>query len=377
MPQCLVCDGPTRVMDRRERSDRSIRRRRECLACGAGHTRTEIAETGLDVQQRTFQAAQQRALEEAQAAQRQAIETVRLIRAARTVLPEGSLVPGAPVRLPGVAFSRRRVMAPCPTCGGESWVMSHLSRGSDGTVRRRHACRSCFRRFTTVQRRATHEISDESPARIEAVAQRRAATCSRTKDYSSRFGFAVTPAEAERVRSAPTIRSLLRSLVLAYLVEGGSRTRLLALVNDECKAAGLTPEGTAEMLAYWARAVDAATRSHYGDCAVSRNAFVPQTRRRVGRSVDGINSFLRERDNGCAPFAETSSTRPTSETANPGESRLDWSLPPSAVSSPIRAVASIPVGNDASAAAETSISVARIRTTAAATTPANSSSSHR
>ena len=374
MPQCLVCDGPTRVIDRRERSDRSIRSRRECLACGARHIRNEIAETGLDAQQRAFEAAQQQALEEAQAAHRRAIETVRLLRAALTVSPAGSLVAGAPVRLPGVAFSRRRVMAPCPTCGGESWVMSHLSRGSDGTVRRRHACRSCFRRFTTVQR--THEISDESPARIEAVAQRRAATCPRTRDYSSRFGFAVTPAEAERVRSATTIRSLLRSLVLAYLMEGGSRTRLLALVNDECKAAGLTPEGTAEMLAYWARAVDAATRSHDGDCAVSRNAFVPQTRRRVGRSVDGINSFLRERDNGCAPFAETSSTRPTSETANPGESRLDWSLP-SAVSSPISAVASIPVGNDASAAGETSMSVARIRTTAAATTPANSSSSHR
>ena len=121
MPECLVCDGPTRVIDRR--SDRSIRSRRECLACGARHTRTEIAETGLDAQQRAFEAAQQRALEEAQAAQRQAIETVRLIRAARTVLPEGSFVPRAPVRLSGVAFSRRRVMAPCPTCGGESWVM--------------------------------------------------------------------------------------------------------------------------------------------------------------------------------------------------------------------------------------------------------------
>ena len=90
------------------------------------------------------------------------------------------------------------------------------------------------------------------------LAQRRAVTCPRTRDYSSRFGFAVTPAEAERVRSAPTIRSLIRNLILAYLMEGGSRTRLLALVNDECKAAGLTQERTAEMLAYWARAVDAA-----------------------------------------------------------------------------------------------------------------------
>jgi len=167
--QCLVCDGPTRVVDRRERSDRSIRRRRECLACGARHTTTEFAETALDAQQRAFEAAQQQALEEAQAAHRRAIETVRLLRAALTVSPAGSLVAGAPVRLPGVAFSRRRVMAPCPTCGGESWVMSHLSRGSDGTVRRRHACRSCFRRFTTVQRPAPHPLSDDSPARIEAV----------------------------------------------------------------------------------------------------------------------------------------------------------------------------------------------------------------
>jgi len=50
----------------------------------------------------------------------------------------------------------------------------------------------------------------------------------------------------------------MRSLVLAYLTEGGSRSRLLALVDDECKAAGLTQAGTAKMLAYWARAVDAA-----------------------------------------------------------------------------------------------------------------------
>ena len=163
MTQCLVCDGPTRVIDSRERSDRSIRRRRECLACGSRHTTTEIAETALDAQQRAFEVAQQQALEEAQAAQRRAIETVRLLRTALTVPP------AAPVRLPGVAFSRRRVMAPCPTCGGESWVMSHLPRGSDGTVRRRHACRSCFRRFTTVQRPAPHPVSDDSPARIEAV----------------------------------------------------------------------------------------------------------------------------------------------------------------------------------------------------------------
>ena len=169
MTQCLVCDGPTRVIDSRERSDRSIRRRRECLACGARHNTTEIAETALDVQQRVFEAAQQKALEDAQSAQRQAIETVRLIRAVLTVPAAGSLVHGTPVRLPGVAFSRRRVMAPCPTCGGESWVMNHLPRGSDGMVRRRHACRSCFRRFTTVQRRAPHPISDDSPARIEGV----------------------------------------------------------------------------------------------------------------------------------------------------------------------------------------------------------------
>ena len=86
------------------------------------------------------------------------------------------------------------------------------------------------------------------------LAQRRAATCPRTRDYSSLFGFAVTPAEAERVRSASTIRSLIH----AYFMEGGSRTRLLALVDEECKSAGLTPKGTAAMLAYWARAVDAA-----------------------------------------------------------------------------------------------------------------------
>jgi len=91
------------------------------------------------------------------------------------------------------------------------------------------------------------------------LAQRRAATCPRTRDYSSRFGVAML-AEAERVRSAPTARSPIRSLVLAYLTEGGSRSRLLALVDDECKAAGLTQAGTAEMLAYWARAVDAADR---------------------------------------------------------------------------------------------------------------------